>query len=610
MWREVCWAVILVSVVYGVVHIAVVPTFRPTLPISEQNFGAIKLDSAPVTNIVLVHGIGHHCIGYGDEIIQNLLKFLGADMVPVTLQNLYANAPMHKAFEFHVPRVAQGVQDEAKDADEESGRLQGSALPGQVFRADRSLAARRDAPVLTPDLDGGCLSRFGIDGGASASVVNFFGRSVSEKVDYELLTSAQDVLCETISGHGSEAVDCHLLHVRKLGPGLRPPQPYIPPAQYVTGFVRRVQGHNAADGRAVRIYELTWSPATRWVKKSLGMLERVNERFSGYLLNRRAKTRMTNAAFSDALAYLSDNGVLINYSIFQTLCLALSDSGKKDRSYEFTCPPEQLRRASQFAKENSIFLISHSLGTQALFDTLGMMTHELSRRYDAGIPVKNCGLRGYIGAVHAGLERIGAQMPGWVHHWCDFESLPVAVKQFTRSIKSIFALTNQLPLFAVRNTSPFRSRNYDIGTEFRGFLALRNDGELSMEPLEIVSFHDPDDVLSYNLDCWYRQSVVSNLRGTRDAIESSNRMSKADEERRRLRDVLFGECRSEGLDSADSDVFRKIEQEREAIGDVTVVDASLRLEGFRFRGLLADPVAVHSKYLTDPTVHSWLVAGH
>ena len=137
-----------------------------------------------------------------------------------------------------------------------------------------------------------------------------------------------------------------------------------------------------------------------------------------------------------------------------------------------------------------------------------------------------------------------------------------------------------------------------------------------MEPLEIVSFNDPDDVLSYNLDCWYRQSVVSNLHSARDVIErkidrdlrATGHQSKADEERRRLRDVLFAKCGSEGLSSPDSVVLKDIEEKRKEIGDVKVVNASLRIEGFRIRGLFADPVAVHSKYLTDPTFHRWLVA--
>ena len=166
------------------------------------------------------------------------------------------------------------------------------------------------------------------------------------------------------------------------------------------------------------------------------------------------------------------------------------------------------------------------------------------------------------------------QMSGWAHHLCDFKSFPVAMKQFSRSVKSIFALTKQLPLFAVRNTSPFRNRDYDIGTEFRGFLAFRNDVASPVEPLKIVSFHDPDDVLSYNLDCWYGQSVVSNFDGAKEAVENKitrNRRAGAflwaseeeRRERRRLRELLFAECSSEGqIDGVDSDVLSEIVRKR------------------------------------------------
>ena len=468
----------------------------------------------------------------------------------------------------------------------------------------------------SPMRDGNCLSRFGPNGDTPKSAMSFLGRDVAQRIDYESLTTAQDPLCSAIHDHDNPDVDCHLLHVEVPNTSSAPH-----PSTYITGFVRRVQVSIPSPPHTLRVYELTWSPATRWMKQSLSMLETANRHTSDHLINRTAKTRMTNAAFSDAFAYLSDNGVLINYSVFQAICLALSDSNQKSLPYEFTCLPEHLERSNNFSSYNSVFLLSHSLGTQVLLDSLGMMVHGMGSRPDGAASDEVCGLPGYLQLVKERLERIGAQMPKWQHHVCESDRFLKAVAQFSSSIKSIYAFTNQLPLFAVRNTSPFHYRDYNIALGFREFSDLRTRYETSPPPLEIVSFHDPDDVLSYNLYCWYRQSIVKHFHGARRAIaEEIARRTRAGpvrgsdgpaRERRKLRDRLFADCTPEiGLSKTDRAVLAKIYQDLGKESNLRVIDASLRVKSFRFHGLLADPVAVHSNYFTDPSLLRLLVPTH
>ena len=591
--------ILILSGGYSVAHLVLLPTLRTTVILDGGEFRKIKTDSnKSVTNIVLVHGIGHHCIGYGDVFIRNLFKRLAYPEPSVSLEELYKTVKWNDAY--LVIDQATGRPDPATE---------------------------RPDPSAREILDGGCLSRYDENSDTSNSALGFFGRDLDQMIDYDLTTTAQELLCEAIHTHNSQDVDCHLLHVEMPKPlhvetpkpPVVPPLPYLP--TYITGFVRRVQVYNASSpSHMVRVYELTWSPATRWMKQSLGRLESVNRRYSNHLINRTAKVRMTNAMFSDALAYLSDNGVLINYNVFQAICLALSDSNlKEDFPYEFTCLPKHLQRAEKYSSENSVFLLSHSLGTQVLLDSLSMMVKGMDGQRAGDASDKECDLHGFIQLAKERLERIGARMPDWWRHICDSDRLDMAVKQFSGSVKSIYAFTNQLPLFAVRNTSPFRYRDYDIASEFQKFLRIRKNAGTSSDRLEIVSFHDPDDALSYNLHCWYRQSVVKHFPFARSAItakispgmraqggtfENSTDADQAiSEVRRGFNDRLFDKCTpKDELRQTDLDVLAQINDARKGMGDARVVDASLRVESFRFRGLLVDPMGVHSTYFTNPTL--------
>ena len=589
------WKILLILIVLSVGYFVVLePTFRTTTSLGVGEFRKIELDSdKSVTNIVLVHGIGHHCIGYGDVFIRNLLKLLANQEQPVSLDELSATVKWD-----------------------------------ELYRVNDSSTSRPGPIVPGPMLDGGCVPGLGQNGDTSKTIWDFFGRDVDQRIDYDFLTTAQDLLCEAIHDHSHQDVDCYQLYVE-----VPTPSAVSPLDKYITGFVRRVQiNTNLSPSHTIHVYELTWSPATRWIKKLLGPLESANERDSDHMINRAAKARITNAAFPDALAYLSDNGVLINYSVLQTVCMAaLSDSHRKDFPYEFTCLPEHLELAANYSNQNSVFLLSHSLGTQVLLDSLGMMAHGIREQRNGGVSDEACHRPGYLQLIRKRLKRIGAQMPEWRQYMCVSDRLLSAVEQFINSVKSIYAFTNQLPLFAV-NTSPFHfpdyddiAPDYDIAPGFQEFLNLRENSGTSSAPLEIVSFHDPDDVLSYNLYCWYRQSVARHFPAVvRNAINgeimpdtrAAALVIKADlvikRESRKLRDRLFTECRRPEdrlvrTDPAVLAVLAQINDTLEKMGDVRIIDASLRVESFRFRGLLADPVTVHSNYFTNPTLPTLLV---
>ena len=309
--------------------------------------------------------------------------------------------------------------------------------------------------------------------------------------------------------------------------------------------------------------------------------------------------------------YLSESGVLVKFNVLQAFCLAMANEKLPVTDYAFTCNAERLRQSSEtFSEDNDVILISHSLGTRVMLDSIGLLSLGAKRDGPAGE-----GDESLVTAIGTKFRQIGARVP---KEYLDssengFEALlNKRIREFARAIRSVYVFTNQVPLLAATVTSPF-SDTYQVGSGFQEFLELRGQGGNRL-PLQIVSFHDPDDLLSYNLSCWYHVAVLKDSEPTLKRMDKEAdfraklKSTEVGDERRALRDRLFNENCSKGKfrDSADRTLF----EELQSSNLLALRSATVRLQGWRIQALAASPLEVHSNYFRDPRVHRWLADGH
>ena len=536
------------------------------LILPEENFRGIDQfvkGSENTTSVIIVHGIGHHCLGYADNLITNLFEGL--------TRGKRKTESIKKSYQ----RYVENISDEVT--------------------------------YVSPLRDGSCEIIHDVDYEiGSKQLLNL-------DEDLESMVISQDELCESINGNSSGSdveVSCHKLYVNRKH---AESEGEIP--EYVTGFIRRFST-DLTRSRRIRIYEVTWSPATRWIKQSLMDIERFNDLESKYPLNRRVKSDIINAGIADAVVYLSDSGILVNFDILQAFCLTLANTNSLHEEYPFACDKKHLAEAMEgFSKKNNIYLITHSLGTRVLFDSLGMLALGTVSPSKEGESEQTL-----VSSIATKFERIGALVPEEYTETSGSEltftsALNQAIPEFARAVRSIYVFTNQVPLLAANLTSPFK--RYDaVGKGFRRFLELQNPNNSLDARLQLVSFHDPDDVLSYNLGCWYYQTVLKQLDETKDMIDreaedlANENGTKVGDERRKLRDTLFANNCSDGKfdDIGHRTLFRQIWAAGE--NRIELVNAPVRLKGLRFAWLAADPMGVHSNYFIDETVHEWLAKGN
>ena len=530
--------------------------------ISPEKFKGIGPDfEKRTTSVIIIHGIGHHCVGYADNLVSNLFEQLTERKTESIIESYHR----------------------------------------YVEQIDASLYG------ISPLRDGSCQVIDDIEYDIDSDRLN-------QGDDLESVVLAQDDLCRSINdnrGSSSVAVSCHKLFVKRKQTVEQVKNRENP--EYVTGFIRRFSTDLTAE-RRLRIYEVTWSPATRWIKQSLLDLERFNDPDSEHPLNRRVKSDVINAGIADAVAYLSDSGILVNFDILQAFCLTLANANSLYEEYPFACDRSNLSGQTEaFSKENDVYLISHSLGTRVLFDSIGMLA--------LGVGPNQAQENGptLVSSIATKFERIGAVVPEEYTNTSGSEptfasALNEGIPEFAKAIRSIYVFTNQVPLLAANLTSPFQSSN-DMGMGFQRFLELRNPGNSANARLQIVSFHDPDDVLSYNLGCWYYQTILKHFKETKDVInrEAEARAKKngtdVGVERANLRNILFtNNCSGVELDIENRQLFSQVW----AVGEnqIKLVNAVIRLKGFRLAWIVADPMAIHSNYFVDKTVHKWLAKGN
>jgi hypothetical protein len=583
--------------------------------VEAEDFAGLKPLQKRTTNIIIVHGIGHHCIGYADPLISGLMR-------QITESNSVPVEPVVSSYERYWTAELDKQRKQRVSADEDS---RGKETPPGASRQEKGASARAErarksvevtgdtlkVASIDPPRDGHCRIRIPADARPVRST------DVNLDDDLDSVVIGQNKLCEFLNDerkHPGRAprTYCHKLSV-KLG---NPSSDELD--DYITGFVRQFEA-DAGGGKVVRIYEVTWTPATRWLKQSLSGVDRFNAEMSLHRMNNRLKDEIMNAGIADAVAYMSDSGILVNYNVLQTFCLALANQQSTFSDYAFTCNAGKLGGSrDSFVQNNDVFLISHSLGTRVVLDSIGLLSLAVPT---ADTPSEEKDL---VAEIHERFGKIGAVID---QNYLDESDdgfrarLREQVPGFARSIRSVYVFTNQLPLLAALADSPFKDKP-EVSRGFEHFLSLRQDNGHPARALQIVSFHDPDDVLSYNLGCWYHGKVLlknSDL-NTRLYTEAKNRATRKEPsvagadvaiglEHRALREAwVNNNCAKHKLSNQDRKLFEQIKSEESS--RVRLRSVTVRLRSYRLRHIFADPQQIHSNYFLEAQVHRWLTEGH
>lgn len=467
-------------------------------------------------HLLVIHGIGRHCIGYADRLVSGIGKF--ADLT----------AGENEKHIFDRPEQCGEVGDsnEFENAQTKDCKL----IHGQPF-------SDRDCQIL--------------------------------KVKYSFTDSAT----------GEEKTSIQY-------PG------YIRTQDY------KINGNG--QGKVVlRLYELTWDPTTRWAKDFYVQAADDNFNQSRVAINEAMKRRIINESISDAVLYLGEYQPMMQYPVLMSLCKVITDAVgvESDSDKYFTCDLQKVINAfdrnPDFFDSNDIVMMTHSLGTRMLFDTLGLIGHEdenfLKRLKE------NLGKNGITIDVPDGSDDMD-------------------VAQQVRDIigiatSKIFTLANQVPLLelgTVKTPGTF-DVDLDLGEGFQEFIEGRINKSRSywkeVDPLQIVAFTDPNDLLSYNLKCWYYLRVLR----YHDDIKK-----QMGEDKGNFIKHWFKSCEPDTGNSPqrqEAELKTREEFWKVAEDYVSIADVTVKLKGIRYPRLFADPSGAHSHYFNDDIVYKLIARG-
>jgi hypothetical protein len=375
------------------------------------------------------------------------------------------------------------------------------------------------------------------------------------------------------------------------------------------GFIRTLDftikaGENTpSTPTRLHLYEVVWDPTTRWAKESyVQYLDHIDDDQRTFF-NREGKWKLINEAITDAVLYLGDYKVQMQFAVFMGFCkimikettekievtkMKLDETSGPFRN-RFVCVPQTVSEA--FSEHNYIAVISHSLGTRMVFDTLGLVSDPVSLLElikNLKIPVPNITL----------------------------DTLENVTRGFNRAMGSIYAFANQIPLIELGmvtkredfvNTRAIDSSPpppADLGTRFQRFLdrrldkasekkAPKDNTKYVVGPLQVVAFTDHDDFLSYNLKCWYYLNVIRFHK--RIVAMRKQYLSKSTEMPSKLE---FKVCEAGG-EKEFWDLVRD---------QITVSNVIVRL-GFYVPWVFANPIGAHGNYWIDDEVHHLIACG-
>lgn len=210
----------------------------------------------------------------------------------------------------------------------------------------------------------------------------------------------------------------------------------------------RVCTYRAKNGKIVRTYTLLWSPLSRPYKTG-ALAYDWDWQFAGprALLNRRLKQDLIDQSLSDAVLWSGGLSGKITYSVQQAICAALTEQTDLTR-------PCQAKPTAE-SSNSYLVVVTHSLGSMAFLGALRDM---------------------YMSSDTKAVAQLMVEHLGWVG-----------------------MLANQIPLLALAEMyepPTDKSVSYVFGSLQPAFGGR-------VEPLPIVAFSDPNDLLSYPIpDNW------------------------------------------------------------------------------------------------------------
>lgn len=294
--------------------------------------------------------------------------------------------------------------------------------------------------------------------------------------------------------------------------------------------------HSMIDLEAI---EITWSPLTQWIKTNLlgydspsvfaddaavtaGCItspalnsKPVAPPPPRAMLNKLLKESVLDRALADAVIYVGSYGKVITRGVAEAVCHAITGTDEKQRC---KWPTQEGNDA-----ETTVYVfITHSLGSRIVYDMimgLGSSNEQTTKSNFFNADEQN------------------------------------AARPFIRSLlartPAIYMMASQLPMIGLGNVSerepsndvgPYATEpNLDSGELSRlmngtnspgrfnpldalGRLRdeeLRKVPELRRQPLNVIAFHDTDDLLTWHLPSWY--STGTNVEFTNVFLQNGNR---------------------------------------------------------------------------------------
>jgi hypothetical protein len=527
-------------------------------------------------HVLMVHGIGRHCVGYADDFADALAERLG--LVALGARSRIEEwVHRESARQCDAPpfageagwrttrfdRVAASLQgalaeptrgDEGDDALSEVLASLKEVVSGSGAYSDPELAAVDSA---ARDRLKATLRRHPAVGDDFRSIATSIV-AARDGLDVDM----QRGFCEVY--HGAPHESCQ----RIVG--------YYVNTRRPIGYLRtRDYGEATGDAVALRFYELTWDPATRPIKEKYLHGFDANREAVRASLNHALKRELINDTITDAVMYLGEFKATILSPLLASLC-RIASSGRDseiERDAVFACDPDRHAGAAPFAERNDVVIITHSLGTRMTFDALG----RLAAPGESDAPWRQQQVQGQ--AVWSGFS--------WIDEAVGEALLP--------SLRQVFTMANQIPLIQVGRIEDPKGHLRDAGLGENFALAVSGEGperngvpwweDVGWDSMQVVGFTDPNDPLSYNLKCAYYWNVL----------------------RRRARPQFLKELRAAGLEDECSDATFDLAWKK-APSFLTLVDVSMNLAP-PLLGFGANPLAAHSKYFTDPTVADLIACG-
>lgn len=522
-------AVLLVIMAIPLVIVGAGSVFSSHKHFSDSQFVGIRqsLDKGKNVHLVVIHGIGTHCLGYSQQLVNGILRKVGIE-----------------------PR-----KDDAVDCTEylEKKIRDDSTAYGQAQLCNKTNGC--EIIQLVQEVPPGNTSLRDCDN---------YNEAKKELEQVGSISSERCIIKNKI------------------------------------GFLWTREYDDSKTGKSFRIYEVTWDPATRWFKTNY--VDSTDRFYEGErnLINGRIKKDLVNQSIADAVLYLGGYRPVMQYPLLMSFCKVVS-YGKPTGSVQvqerdnqggfipnyFACNPADIgERIESFEKNNEIAVITHSLGTRMLFDVLGFIGNSEEGIFEKTIDSLN---------IPVDMVFNDANREAMV------SSSRVLQTTFVKSINKIFTFANQIPLLELGmvqspvDTVKMRSkqegkRKANLGTGFEEFIAKRQDFP-EIEALQVVSFTDNNDLLSYNLKCWYYMKVLVYEKH----IKSVSGVFNADG---RKNDPLFS-CQPE-LTAPFWEAASKY---------IKFADVTINLSAFVIPWLYAEPLSAHSGYFEEQAVYDFVACG-